>query len=88
MEKQPSEIDWFNPRSELRKKFGLQVLFNFESPWFSVVKCEDIWGFSSAGRAPALQAGGHRFDPGNLHHESKDSSQKKALSSRTKDMGL
>ena len=28
---------------------------------------EDIWGFSSAGRAPALQAGGQRFDPANLH---------------------
>ena len=25
-------------------------------------------GCSSAGRAPALQAGGHRFDPVNLHH--------------------
>ncbi len=25
------------------------------------------WGVSSAGRAPALQAGGHRFDPGTLH---------------------
>ena len=25
-----------------------------------------LWGFSSAGRAPALQAGGHRFDPDNL----------------------
>src|SRR6185503_20067226 len=24
-------------------------------------------GVSSAGRAPALQAGGHRFDPGTLH---------------------
>jgi len=24
-------------------------------------------GLSSAGRAPALQAGGHRFDPGRLH---------------------
>ena len=24
------------------------------------------WGRSSAGRAPALQAGGHRFDPGRL----------------------
>ena len=22
-----------------------------------------IWGYSSAGRAPALQAGGHRFEP-------------------------
>ena len=26
-------------------------------------------GCSSAGRAPALQAGGHRFDPGQLHHQ-------------------
>ena len=26
-----------------------------------------IRGFSSAGRAPALQAGGQRFDPANLH---------------------
>jgi hypothetical protein len=26
------------------------------------------WGLSSAGRAPALQAGGHRFDPDSLHH--------------------
>ena len=29
------------------------------------------WGFSSAGRAPALQAGGQRFDPANLHHKKK-----------------
>ena len=27
-------------------------------------------GFSSDGRAPALQAGGRRFDPVNLHHPS------------------
>ena len=26
-----------------------------------------LWGFSSSGRAPALQAGGERFDPVNLH---------------------
>jgi hypothetical protein len=26
------------------------------------------WGCSSVGRAPALQAGGHRFDPVQLHH--------------------
>ena len=26
------------------------------------------WGYSSAGRAPALQAGGQRFDPVYLHH--------------------
>ena len=27
-----------------------------------------LWGCSSAGRAPALQAGGHRFEPVHLHH--------------------
>ena len=32
-------------------------------------KEEPLWGVSSAGRAPALQAGGHRFDPGTLHHK-------------------
>jgi hypothetical protein len=31
---------------------------------------EWLRGHSSAGRAPALQAGGHRFDPGWLHSES------------------
>ncbi len=29
--------------------------------------CGTQWGFSSSGRAPALQAGGERFDPVNLH---------------------
>ena len=29
------------------------------------LKCD--WGISSAGRAPALQAGGRRFDPVILH---------------------
>ena len=32
----------------------------------------EMWGFSSAGRAPALQAGGQRFDPANLHQDSKE----------------
>ena len=27
-----------------------------------------IWGCSSAGRAPALQAGGQEFDSPHLHH--------------------
>src|SRR3989442_5466117 len=26
-----------------------------------------LWACSSAGRAPALQAGSHRFDPGHVH---------------------
>ena len=37
------------------------------------------WGFSSAGRAPALQAGGQRFDPVNLHQWTKS-----AVNSRVK----
>ena len=28
-----------------------------------------IWGCSSVGRAPALQAGGHGFESHHLHHE-------------------
>ena len=56
-------------------------LFNFEGPHeFAGGKLEEplgegmghlvkrIWGCSSAGRAPALQAGGHRFEPVHLHH--------------------
>ncbi len=45
----------------LRKE---KSLFNFEGSDLQ----EEIWGCSSAGRAPALQAGGHRFDPVHLHH--------------------
>jgi hypothetical protein len=30
-------------------------------------KVKIIWGYSSVGRAPVLQAGGHRFDPVYLH---------------------
>src|SRR6266446_6591183 len=29
-----------------------------------------LWACSSAGRAPALQAGGRRFDPGHVHQPS------------------
>ena len=36
---------------------------------------EPLWGCSSAGRAPALQAGGHGFESHHLHH-TKLSSQK------------
>ena len=31
-----------------------------------------IWGCSSAGRAPALQAGGQEFDPPHLHHRASE----------------
>ena len=45
--------------------------WSFEIEYFKteiVDLISTIWGVSSAGRAPALQAGGHRFDPGTLHH--------------------
>ena len=32
------------------------------------MKISSVWGISSAGRAPALHAGGQRFDPAILHH--------------------
>ena len=31
-----------------------------------------LWAHSSAGRAPALQAGGHRFEPCCAHHKAKN----------------
>ncbi len=34
----------------------------WESRWMP-----DSWGYSSAGRAPALQAGGHEFESRYLH---------------------
>ena len=42
-------------------KIFFESLFNFQGP------ARDIRGYSSAGRAPALQAGGQRFDPAYLH---------------------
>jgi hypothetical protein len=37
----------------------------------ALTRIESGWGCSSAGRAPALHAGGHRFDPVHLHHNEK-----------------
>ena len=42
------------------------ILFDFEGPEKETQFL--MWGFSSAGRAPALQAGGQGFDSLNLHH--------------------
>jgi hypothetical protein len=39
----------------------------FRQPALYKTYIEDLRGHSSAGRAPALQAGGRRFDPGWLH---------------------
>ena len=53
---------------------------------YGPLKEEKLRGYSSAGRAPALQAGGHRFDPDYLHQigDLKDENHKKPR----KNMGL
>ena len=43
------------------------LLFNFEGSQ-DPVNGQGIWGCSSAGRAPALQAGGQGFESLHLHH--------------------
>ena len=52
-----------NSKVSITKDFFQNSLFNFQGP------ARDIRGYSSAGRAPALQAGGQRFDPAYIHHE-------------------
>ena len=62
--------------SKVRKKTkgrkSVNSLFNF---WGTTRKR----GCSSAGRAPALQAGGHRFDPVHLHHFRKEEGQENRI---------
>ena len=45
-----------------------EALFNFEGP-FRSSEINALRGYSSAGRAPALQAGGQRFESVYLHHD-------------------
>ena len=60
-----------SPRSV---RIPIPSLFNFESPlfykWISGILPELclVWGYSSVGRAPALQAGGQEFESLYLHH--------------------
>ena len=46
-------------------------LFNLEGAGDEDCEKKIARGYSSAGRAPALQAGGRRFDPDYLHHPTK-----------------
>ena len=39
------------------------------------IRIESPWGCSSAGRAPALQAGGQEFDSPHLHQGTKEDEQ-------------
>ena len=43
-----------------------------------------IWGCSSAGRAPALQAGGHGFDSHHLHQSAKADEETMFIENRIK----
>ena len=52
-----------NSKVSITKDFFQNSLLNFQGP------ARDLRTYSSAGRAPALQAGGQRFDPAYLHHE-------------------
>ena len=52
-------------RLQRRAKHEARSLFNLEG----IRTLKMVWGYSSAGRAPALQAGGRRFDPGYLHQK-------------------
>ena len=59
-----------------------ESLFNFQGP------ARDIRGYSSAGRAPALQAGGQRFDPAYLHQTERSNEKgSKDKSRRNHNMG-
>ena len=44
-----------------------ESLFNLEGAGDEVCGKKIAWGYSSAGRAPALQAGGRRFDTDYIH---------------------
>ena len=60
---------------------GKKLLFNFqdikrylekESIRKRSPKVPETWGCSSAGRAPALHAGGQEFDPPHLHQRDEE----------------
>ena len=52
-------------RLQQRAEHDARSLFNLEG----IRTLKMVWGYSSAGRAPALQAGGRRFDPDYLHQK-------------------
>ena len=67
MENRDEEISLNTSNGQIYRKSESESLFNFEGS----VKAEilkTLWGCSSAGRAPALHAGGQEFEPPHLHH--------------------
>lgn len=55
-------------RRARRESAAEESLFNLEGAGDEDCEKKIARGYSSAGRAPALQAGGRRFDPDYLHH--------------------
>ena len=54
-------------RRARRESAAEESLFNLEGAGDEDCEKKIARGYSSAGRAPALQAGGRRFDPDYLH---------------------
>ena len=56
-------VGYTSPAAKMRTFFGrCSILRDLQK------REPEIWGCSSAGRAPALQAGGHGFESHHLHH--------------------
>ena len=60
------------PALMVDKSGTLMILFNFEGLKTLEPGHEKTRGCSSAGRAPALQAGGREFEPHHLHQRAPD----------------
>ena len=72
----PAEPPWCCPPPAKKNGIALQAIFCKKvlttPPGYGIILKQsggrhNRWGFSSAGRALAWHARGHRFDPGNLH---------------------
>ena len=64
----PARIVHYAARKHALPEHELHFLRNVLGWVVVVVSAVTVWGYSSAGRAPALHAGGQRFDPAYLHH--------------------
>ena len=62
LETQQAEIE--RETNKRREEVMHRLLFDFQGP---LEKNLYLWGCSSVGRAPALQAGGHGFESHHLH---------------------
>ena len=61
-------LSWLERRPVTAKVESSSLFWVVSNELTSLVNCIWIWNLSSAGRAPALQAGGHRFEPCWSHH--------------------